>query len=373
MAKVLHLLDSLNRGGAETLVLDICRNADLSRNELSFAASGTGDLENEFRGLDIPTTFLKRKIPVDPILIGKLRSLIKSTGIEIVHGYQPVEVLHLWLASWRLPVKIVQSFQGGGWFLKSGKDQRVAKFLDRFVDLNISCSYGMLADIENRTGISTDDFEVVYNSVDQTKLDVEKGKLRKELGLGDEAIIGGNVANFVGLNHKNQIVICKALKEIVPHKRDFHFVFVGKTTESGREDFTRCAEFCRQEGIEKQVHFLGQRDDVPEILADLGVFVMSSKHEGLGISAVEAMLAGVPQILSDIPPFLEFSDNGRFAKHFEPDEHRALADELKSFINEPRSLAEVAKEAKLFALKRYSIEAHLAQLDGLYKKLIDMN
>lgn len=49
LIKALHILDSLNRGGAETMMLDVCRNAKARGLDLTFVATGGGDLENDFR------------------------------------------------------------------------------------------------------------------------------------------------------------------------------------------------------------------------------------------------------------------------------------------------------------------------------------
>ena len=64
------------------------------------------------------------------------------------------------------------------------------------------------------------------------------------------------------------------------------------------------ARCCRKDlGIEKYVHFLGVRDDVPKIMAFLDLFMFPSLYEGLGIAVIEAQAAGIPIIASEaIPP-----------------------------------------------------------------------
>ena len=371
MAGVLHMLDSLNRGGAETLVLDICRNAQRSENEILFVASGGGDLESEFMSLELPTFFFERRLPLDPFLIRNLRRVIVENEIRIAQGYQPVEVLHLWFASIGLDVRIVHSFQGGGWMLHSGKDQAVARFMAERVALNVTCSTGMLSDISDRLRIDTSDFEVVLNSVDENKLCAESGHLREELGISPGTLLGGNVANFIGLDVKDQFTICRALGELMSKFEDLHFVFVGKTTETGQQDFEKCKEFVRSRRFEDRVHFLGQRTDVPRILADLDFFVMASKHEGLGIAAAEAMLVGIPTFLTNIPPFLEASDSGKHARHFDPEDYTELSKLLAEFIERPEDLKDAAMESVNYAVETFSIGAHIRRLDSLYAGLLD--
>ena len=66
---VLHFLDSLNRGGAETLVLDVCRNAERCGLNLTFVASGGGDLEKDFENSGVEYIRLQRRLPVDLNLV----------------------------------------------------------------------------------------------------------------------------------------------------------------------------------------------------------------------------------------------------------------------------------------------------------------
>ena len=63
--KVMHILDSLNRGGAEMLALDVCRNARAHNLDLTFMVMGGGDLEADFRGSGAVFHRLQRRLPVD--------------------------------------------------------------------------------------------------------------------------------------------------------------------------------------------------------------------------------------------------------------------------------------------------------------------
>ena len=97
--KVMHILDSLNRGGAEMLALDLCRNARGHNLDLTFAATGGGDLEDDFREAGVDFVRLNRRLPIDLKLCAGLRRVIKERGIEVVHVQQEVEAVHAYLAT----------------------------------------------------------------------------------------------------------------------------------------------------------------------------------------------------------------------------------------------------------------------------------
>ncbi|MDQ3798040.1 MAG: hypothetical protein M3384_01195, partial [Acidobacteriota bacterium] len=103
--RILHTLDTLSRGGAEMQALDVCRNARKHELEMTFAAFGGGVLEEDFRRAGVDFIRLQRSLPVDFNLIFRLRKILRERQIEIVQAYQPVEALHLYLASINLNVK----------------------------------------------------------------------------------------------------------------------------------------------------------------------------------------------------------------------------------------------------------------------------
>src|SRR5205085_9947595 len=101
--KVLHILDSLNRGGAEMLELDLCRNAGANGLELIFVATGGGDLEEDLAASGVAYHRLQRRAPIDRRLIRELRQLVLDSKVDIVHSHQAVEGLHAFFATARLP------------------------------------------------------------------------------------------------------------------------------------------------------------------------------------------------------------------------------------------------------------------------------
>ncbi|HZG52641.1 MAG TPA: glycosyltransferase family 4 protein, partial [Pyrinomonadaceae bacterium] len=182
--RVLHLLDSLNRGGAETLALDVCRNARAQGLELTFAATGGGELEDDFRRSGAHFVKLPRRLPLDPKLAGQLRRLIAERAVEVVHCHQAVEALHAYLATrGNSGVKRVLSFH---LCAADAKNRLALKFLAPRMDANVAVSRELLACLDSEGGFATKkNFHVVYNGVDAARLQATTGAsdLRAELKL----------------------------------------------------------------------------------------------------------------------------------------------------------------------------------------------
>jgi glycosyltransferase involved in cell wall biosynthesis len=366
--RVLHLLDTLNRGGAEMQALDVCRNSRDAGIDLTLVSMKGGAMEEVFQASGADFIKLNRRFPVDLFLASQLRKIIKERRVEIVHGYQAVEGLHLYLAARGLKnVKKVLSFQG---FLTDKKNRLTLKFLIPRMDANVVVSRGLKKWHSEIDKLDTENFRVIYNGADATRLKPSRNDLRDELGLGEDSLLIGMVGNFYRAARKDQLTLCKALPRVLAEIENAHCVFAGKIEDGAEDKMADCINFCIENKITDRVHFLGARGDVPDVLAALDVFVFSSLHEGLPVAVSEAMLAGVPMVVSDIEPLLEACGNGKYAEVFPVKNAEVLSDKILKLLKDESLRADLAKRAREFARENFSIEAHLRELKKLYDSLM---
>lgn len=368
--KVLYFLDSLSRGGAEMQALDVCRNAADHGIEMTFVTARGGALEDNFRDTGVYFERLDRKLPIDLYLASQLRNIIKERRIEIVHGYQPVDGAHLYLASRGLKnVKKVLSFQG---FIQDRKNRLTAKFLIPRMDANVAVSRGLEKWLAKKDGLDTSrNFTVIYNGADPQRLTPSGTSLRDELGLATDTLLAGMIGNFYRDPRKDQMTLCRALPAVFERIEGAHCVFAGGIENGAEGKFADCMNFCIEHNLIDRVHFLGARGDIADILAALDVFVFSSLHEGLPVAVSEAMLAGVPLIVSDIEPLLEASCGGRYAEVFPVKDDTALSGVLIGLLEDEKARSALADNARRYAEENFSIEAHLKALKFLYDRLLE--
>ncbi|HVF30697.1 MAG TPA: glycosyltransferase [Pyrinomonadaceae bacterium] len=366
--RVLHFLDSIDRGGAEAQALDVCRNASRFDIEITLVTAKGGAMEAEFQGTGAGYVRLDRKLPVDLNLASRLRQVILERDIQVVHGYQAVDGLHLYLATRGLKnVKRVLSFQG---FIQDKKNRLTSKFLIRRMHANIAVSRGMLKWLADVDHLDTSrNFTVIYNGADPSRVKPSGKSLRAELELPEASLLIGMVGNFYRDPRKDQMTVCRALPEVFAKFPNAHCLFAGRVEPGAEDKMAGCLNICREHGIEDRVHFLGGRSDVPDILAALDVFVFSSLHEGLPLAVSEAMLAGVPMIVSDIEPLLEATGEGKYAEVFPVGNENALARRLVAMLGDDGARRDMSRRAKEFAVNNFSIEAHLRELTRLYRDI----
>lgn len=367
LMKVLHLLDTLNRGGVQTLVLDVCRNARANNLDLTFVATGGGDLEEDFRLSGAEFIRLQRGNAFDLKLIARLRKIIKEQDIQIIHAHQAVEALHAYFATVGTDVKPVLSFH---LCEMDGKNRAALKFLIPRLSANVACSHDILNCLAAKSGFdTTKNFRVVYNGVDAKELRAARGRLRAELSLAEKDMLLGMVGNFYPGIRKDQMTVCKALPALFRQVPDAHFVFAGARYEAAPHVYDECVDYCREQGIGNRVHFLGCRSDVPNVLHSLDIFVLSSLWEGLPLACIEAMMIGLPTVVSDIGSLLEVSGGGVCASVFRTKDADDLTHKLLALIKDPTRRAELGAQAQAWATREFSIETHIRNLTKLYGEL----
>lgn len=367
--KILHFLDTVNRGGAETLVLDVCRSAAKNGLDISFAAAGGGALEADFQASGADVFRFRRRLPFDLFLVSNLRRIFRKNQFDIVHTHQAVEALHALAAAFGTETKVVLTHHG---IVADRKNLLTLKFVIPRVAHNIVVGRASKKTYENDFRLRfPPQTSVIYNGVDERRLQPGGKGFRRELNVSKTTSLIGMVGNFYPEPRKDQMTLCRALPAVFAEMPDAHCVFVGRVEAGAEEKHAACVRICRENEIADRVHFLGARADVPDVLAALDVFVCSSLAEGLPIAVNEAMLAKVPVIVSDIEPLLEASGDGKYAEVFSTKSADALSRKILKLLRNETLRQDLAKSAFDFARENFSIEAHLRELKKLYESLIE--
>jgi glycosyltransferase involved in cell wall biosynthesis len=368
--KVLFYLDSLGRGGAETQALDACRNAERFGLEIVTVTGRGGPLETEFARSGLEVVRLERRFPVDLYMASQIRRIVKERSIDVVHGHQAVDGLHLHIATRGLRrVRKVLSFHG---FIPDRKNRLTLKYLIPRMDANVVVSRGLREWLKEHAKLDLGErSEVIYTGADPERLKPSGRSIREEIGAAPGTPLVGMVGNFYRDPRKDQLTVIKAMPSVVEAFPSASLVFAGDVENGAEDKFADCVNYCIGNNLTERVHFLGARSDVPDILSELDVFVFSSLQEGLPVAASEAMLAGVAMVISDIGPLLEATGGGKFAEVFPVGNVVELSERIRGLVRDDDRRLDLAKRAKDYALENFSIDAHLRQLKKLYTSLFD--
>lgn len=365
--KVAYLFGSLNRGGTETLLLDVCQNLKETNLDAIGIYRKGGVLEDNFLQSGIPFTKLT---PGRNILkyLWKLRTLISKNKVEVIHAQQPLDALYARIACIGMKVKQVLTFHG----FDFNSSSAFTRYIIRRTDRNIFVSHYQKEYYIRKYRLNPEKQTVVYNGINFSKFENFYNQninhnLRKELNIKDSTLLIGMVGNFN--EGRDQMTVCRFLKLLNEKGVDFHFVFVGKRVESTPQRYDDCIEFCQKNNLSERVTFAGVRSDVPAILFELDAFIYSTEHDTFGIAVVEAIASGTPVFVNDWEVMNEITEEGKLAVIYKTKDEHDLLEKFMLFLQKQDEYVRRAKENAEIVRGKYSIEKHIENLKSVYQSL----
>lgn len=363
--KIAYTIGSINRGGSETLLMDLIQS--INKNDFILVYRKKGDFESLLSSSNI----LCYLVPGKNILrhIYHLRKLLIKNSIDIVHAQQPLDAFFSFFANLGTKRKSILSVHGYDF-----NDSVIYKFF-LFITLHLTKQNVFVSETQknyyvNKYKLNVSKQSVVYNGVNFKKIkykDASENNLKIELNCFPQTILLGTVGNFVRV--RDHFFLCNFLKLLNEKLINFHFIFIGKQSNENPELYENCVKFCSENNISNKVSFLGGRNDVPEILKDLDAFVYSSKSDTFGIAVVEAIATGIPVFVNDMDTMLEITDHGKLANIYKSNDVNDLFAIFEKYLSEIDDFNQKAfKNAELVRIK-YSIQNHIANLNQVYNSL----
>ena len=129
-------------------------------------------------------------------------------------------------------------------------------------------------------------------------------------------------------------------------------------------------ELASREGVAKRVRFMGFRDDVPELLQRADIFVSASHGEGMPLTLLEAMAAGLPAVASDVVGNQDIVEPGNTGFLFPLSDAEQGADAVARLMTEPLLYERCRITAQQRARSLYSVDVMCARIDAVYQELI---
>lgn len=368
--RVMHFLVALAPGGAERLALTILdRGRERIDGSVCALQRGSGLLAPDLEKLGLPWHVLGTVAP------GRLRAwrilagLLWRERVDILH-VQAGYLLSFALPAARLTGTRVVYTEHARHSLERQPGLRLAVRLAAPWVHAITCvSENLKTFLAARVGIASRRVEVIPNGVD---LDRFSGAPRPRPGDAsglppaswrDPGLtIFGNVARFSeAKDHRGLVRAFDAARRIHPGIR---LLLVGDG-----ETRTAVEAEIRARGLDGLVHLTGMRGDVPAMLGLMDVFVLSSRREGMPISVLEAMAAGLPVITTDVGGIREVVTDGRTARIVPPNDADALGRAMLWMLGEPAARAAMAARGAALARENYGHGRMLERYLDVYARV----
>ncbi|MFA4901170.1 MAG: glycosyltransferase [Desulfobaccales bacterium] len=286
-------------------------------------------------------------------------------GVDAIHvnSYVPGNYTRLAAALMQVPI-VIDHWHG---FTRITRKRRfICRALSRFTDLSLAVSQGVKDYLVKEIGLDPDKVRVVPNGVDIAAIDAARPGpgVRRELGLPEGAPVIGLVGRLDhwGKGHKELFSAMTQLKE----RYAVHALIVG----GGRRE-AEVKQMAASLDLAGQVHFLGSRRDVPDLLQAMDIFVLPSYSEGLSLALLEAMAAGLPVIVSRVGGNPEVVTDGATGLIIPPRDAEALAQSLERFLADPAGAKELGKNARRHVEANYSLERLGKGINEIYEELAE--
>lgn len=206
---------------------------------------------------------------------------------------------------------------------------------------------------------------VINNGVDTKRYGkpVDRDGVRRSLGLGVNSHLIAQVGTLK--EQKGHCYLVEALASIVPQHPNVHALFIGDG-----ELRVELQDLVRTLGLQENIHFLGNRGDVPELLAASDLFVLPSLWEGLSIALLEAMATGLPIIASVVSGTVQAIEAGETGVLVPPGNSRELALAITNILGDPEGARTMGARAKIRAEREFSARKQAEEHKDLYLRLL---
>ena len=311
--KIIQVVGVLNRGGAELMLLDIAKNIS-NKYKLIFLVnykkkSGPkeGVLDQEFLDLGCEIHYIETQWSNGLInYYRNFKTILKEIGnVDIIHIHINVKsgIVSLYAKIFQINKIIVHSHGEINYGYNNLKSiilssefffqrQLIRLFATDFWACSLKAGKTLFRNKRDK------DIIVIKNAINiESYEDVKESEIvsfKREMECQNKLLIG-SVGRVV--KRKNLSFVIDVLKELKKNKIDFIFINVGQVDDE--DYFKEVQKKIHEYDLNENVLNLGLRDDIPQLMSSLDIFISPALNEAFGIVAIEAQAAGVTTILSN--------------------------------------------------------------------------
>jgi len=368
---VCQVLHSLDIGGAEVLAAGLARSLS-DRFQFVFAClDGVGQLGEQLRADGYTVEVMERQPGIDWKCGFRLAKFLRENNVSVVHAHQYTPFFQSMLArlAYRRPPIVFT--EHGRHYPDNRSSKRVAvnRVLSRSDDRIIGVGDSVSVALVENEGFARSRVETVYNGVGLGPFEAVSGdtalrrKMRSELGLKDNETVILQVARLNPL--KDHLTALKAVVALRSKGVPVRLVLAGEGEERGRIE-----QFIAGNSLESVVCLLGARRDIPELLAAADVFLLSSISEGIPLTLIEAMAAGVPVVTTSVGGVAEVIRPGVSGLLARAGDWQELADHAMSFVPDSVFRGRIIAAARQRARELFSLERMHRDYVAIYERAV---
>lgn len=356
VVRVLHVIETLEFGGAEKVVVDLVEATRGSVAPSVCCVKRSGELAARLDA-SIPVIVLNKGEGNDWLLPWRLARHVREGGYAVMHSHMWGVFLESALAARLAGVPLVHTVHGrymsypGGWrarcklAMRHLLERRAARWHHRVVAVSQAIQTFLIDEL----GFDARRVETIHNGI----ADAGAEPPRRQ---GATFVTVGRLVAV-----KNQALMIRALARVVDDHPDARLCLVGDGPERAALE-TLALEL----GVQTRVEFAGFRDDIGRWLAAADVFLMSSHYEGISIAVLEAMRAGLPVIGTSVGGMPETVQHGLSGWLVNDDDELGFAAAMRAALDDPGRRIALGLAGQRRQREVFSLESTARSYMGLY-------
>jgi glycosyltransferase involved in cell wall biosynthesis len=356
----------LSPGGAERVAVHIVRGLNRQRYEpavISFTGRLGCDLDRLLEEAGIEVRYLGKRPGFDHRMYYRLPSVLRECRADIVHT-------HLHVLRYALPFLLLlknTSLLHTVHNLAEREIEPGLRWLQRYalnhgvvpvaVAEEVAVSLGRLYGIQ-RCRVISNGIPIEHYGRAQTP----RKNWRAREGFQDSDVLFVCVGRFAP--QKNHALLLKAFALGPASNSNAHLVLVGQGDLQERLE-----EQAKNLGLARQVHFLGLRTDVPDVLGAMDVFVLSSDYEGNPLSVMEAMASGLPIVSTAVGGVPDLLESGKEGILVQPRDALGLGKSMVFLLRNREVRQSLGTAAARRAREKFDVSTMVQAYEALYESL----
>lgn len=373
---LLFVIPQLEKGGSETLVYDVASRLDRQLFEVSlayFQFYGSEGFKEAFLDHGIRLYHIPRSGAADFSAMRMMADVIRDSNIDIVNAHHFVSMFYSFYACKIAHCRKLVYTEHSSWEVEgvSLKWTVLGRIIMRQVDCVVGVSDEITQALVTKFHLQQRSAETIRNGVDLDGHSVSRDEksIRAEFGLAGHERVVMTVANFRKV--KNHLFLLRGFKELVKELGNVKLFLIGQGIENDRENTESDVRgYVEENGLNENVILTGHRSDVRDLLSIADVFCLTSYREGLPISILEAMSAGLPVIGTNVPGIRDVITHEQNGILIELGDWKALKDAMLKILTNKELKCNYGKASRKIVEESYSMTQCVGRYQDLFLRLI---
>ena len=364
---VLHVIEDLHSGGAERVVIDLASHVNRTQfRPLVCCLRKKGSMAAELETQQIPVFALDKRRKIDLGLLWRLRHLLRTEKVEVVHTH--VFTANLWgrLAALLAGVPVIITHEHSSFTVDRRVFRGLERILTRWTDCTVAVSQQLAGRLMRECRVRCERLRTIYNGLNLPAQKPDSTRARTlcaELGLQKFEQIIGSVGRLDA--RKNYCLLIEAFARLRKRFPNAGLVLVGAGAEAAALKKKAAAL-----GIVGSVVFAGHRTEIAELLSLFTLFCLPSQTEGISIALLEAIAAGVPVVATRVGGTPEIISDASMGTLVPPGDVDALLTALADTLENVDAAREKARKAQQQIGTNFTLQKTVRQVEKLYRDVL---